>query len=775
MGSLRSEKVLAFCFFCLVVSGFAEAAEHEFEVLLVEVRLNGELVADSALVLDDANGRLWVRVADLEHWRLRPPPGPPVIDQGEAFAALDDLPGLRYSLEPATLVLVIEAPTALFAETILTQGRVSPPPQGGAGAYLNYDLLYETGDEREDRFDGLFEIVAFRPHDLGLLTSDLLAEDLDGDADVIRLESTWSKDLIEMRQSIYAGDAVTAGTILSRPLRFGGMRWTTNFAIDPAFITSPAETIGGLADEPSVVQVFVNDALRYTAEVPRGPFEIDRIPGISGQGEVRLVVRDLLGREQVITESFFFSPDNLAKGVADFSYEAGVLRENFGTESFDYGRPFAAATYRRGITNNLTAEVHAEAQEELQAGGIGGILVVPVLGRFRANLLGSLTEEGGGSRQGFSYEYIATPLSIGIGTEFTTPEFRQLGDDMAVVPAARTDRASLGLGLGTYGAVGLAYVNQELRDRDDRSVLSGSYSLGLPFGSLLISGTRTFEPQTATTIGATIVVPLGTERTLSANAVSQDRHWGGGLDYQKSLGNRELGHAYRIGAHWDEDTDRYAGDLTILTRVNRMTGNAVRIDGEDSFRLGMSGSLSYIGGGAFLSRPIHQSFALVDAGDVEGITVYRENRVVGTTNDDGRLLVPNLIPYYPSRLAIEPSDIPFEAAAGSLEEVAVPYDRSGVVVEFDVRLTRSATVTVVDSTGKVLPAGSRIRSADGRIDTRVAAGGLAYLTDLAVGAERFIVVSRGLECEFLLDVPEDLGLLPHLGEVICRSLQGSSD
>lgn len=753
---------------CLIVMRVAAAAEPEFQILFVEVRLNGVLVADNALLLRDADGRLLARVADIEAWRLRPPPGPPFIDQGEAFAALDDLLGLRYDFEPATLVLEIDAPTVLFEETVLTQRRAGPPPQGGTGAYLNYDLLYQTGDQSEARIDGLFEVVAFRPHDLGVLSSDLLAEDLDGDANVTRLNTTWSKDLIDARKSIYAGDATTAGTILSRPLRFGGVRWTTNFALDPTFITTPAQTIGGIADGPSVVEVFVNDALRYTADVPRGPFEIDRIPGISGQGEVRLVVRDLLGREQIVTGSFFFSPDNLAAGLADFSYEAGVLRENFGTESFDYGRPFAAATYRRGLTDGLTGEVHIELQEELQVAGLGGILVVPKLGRFRANVLGSDGVSGTGSRRGISYEYIASPLSLGIGTEYTTPEFRQMGAIIGTVPVARTDRASLGLGLGRYGSLGLVYVNQEIRDSEDQSVLSGGYRLGLPFGSLLISGTRSFEPDRTTTVGATIVVPLGADRTFSANAVKQDRRRGGGFDYQKNLGSSELGHAYRIGAHRDEDVERYSGDVMLQTGINRMTANAVRIEEDDSYRLGMSGGLSFIGGGAFLSRPIDQSFALVDAGGVEGITVYRENRKVGTTNEDGRLLVPNLIPYDTNRLALESSEIPFEAAAGSLEETAVPYDRSGVVVNFDVRLTRSATLTVVDAAGEPLPPGSRIRSEDGRIDTWIATKGLAYLTDLGVGEERFIVSTRDRECRFVFVVPEELGLLPHLGEATCR-------
>ncbi len=99
---------------------------------------------------------------------------------------------------------------------------------------------------------------------------------------------------------------------------------------------------------------------------------------------MRVVVRDLLGREQVISVPFYASASLLAKGLHDFSYEAGAERRNFGTDSNDYGRAFAAATHRLGFTDWLTGEVHAESQLERQTVGLGTVMLAPSVGVFSA-------------------------------------------------------------------------------------------------------------------------------------------------------------------------------------------------------------------------------------------------------------------------------------------------------------------------------------------------------------------------------------------------------
>jgi outer membrane usher protein len=155
-----------------------------------------------------------------------------------------------------------------------------------------------------------------------------------------------------------------------RSVRFGGVQYSTNFATQPGYITFPSIASGGQAALPSTVDVFVNNALVAQKTVLPGPFSITNIPTVNGSGNVRLVVRDLFGREQVISQPFYASVNLLKAGLEDFSYEAGVERSNFGTESGDYGHAVASATYRRGLTGRLTGEIRGEASRDLGVAGI---------------------------------------------------------------------------------------------------------------------------------------------------------------------------------------------------------------------------------------------------------------------------------------------------------------------------------------------------------------------------------------------------------------------
>ena len=132
-------------------------------------------------------------------------------------------------------------------------------------------------------------------------------------------------------------------------------------------------TAGGQATLPLTVDVFVNNALVSRQSVPPGPFSITNIPIVSGTGEAQLVVRQLLGREQVITQAFYGAATLLKEGLADYSYELGAQRQDFGQTSNDYAKGLATATYRKGVTDSFTAELHGEASAGTTAIGISTV------------------------------------------------------------------------------------------------------------------------------------------------------------------------------------------------------------------------------------------------------------------------------------------------------------------------------------------------------------------------------------------------------------------
>jgi outer membrane usher protein len=223
----------------------------------------------------------------------------------------------------------------------------------------------------------------------GVGTSNLLAERLDSGSRITRLDTTWTTDFPEKLQTIHWGDAVSISGTWGNSLSFAGVQYGTNFGTQPSFIMSPPQSAAGQATLPSTVDVFVNNALASHQSIPPGPFSISNLPVITGAGEVRLVIRDLLGREQIITRSFYGSQTLLRKGLENFSYEVGAVRENFGIASNDYGKWLGSGTYRRGLSEHFTGEIHAETMGSRTTMGAGGDTLLPRFGSINTYIAGS--------------------------------------------------------------------------------------------------------------------------------------------------------------------------------------------------------------------------------------------------------------------------------------------------------------------------------------------------------------------------------------------------
>jgi outer membrane usher protein len=148
------------------------------------------------------------------------------------------------------------------------------------------------------------------------------------------------------------------------------------------------------------------------------------------------------------------------------------------------------------------------------------------------------------------------------------------------------------------------------------------------------------------------------------------------------------------------------------------------------------------------------------------VTVYVENREVGQTNDSGYLFLPRLNPYQENRVRIQAEDLPLTAQIDVEEKIAVPFDRSGVAVTFDVQDSRTALATLVDLKGEPLPAGLQMTGADGRTAAQVAERGFAYITSAGEEAVELQSVpgQPAFHCA-LPPIPDEP--MAQLGEIRC--------
>ena len=730
------------------------------------VVLNGEEVSKGSLVAEEpGSGRLAAAVAQLRLWRIRIDPAAVVTLQGEPFLPLEALRPRRLEVDRETLTLTLDLAPEAFETFAVEEGpEPAPPPSAGRGAFLDYDLLATAGEGVAERVDGLVEAGLFG--EPGVLTTSALLRDVTRGPEVVRLESRFFRDMPERRASLRIGDSLTAGGSFARSIRFGGLQWATNFATDPSFVTFPLPAIGGLAEQASVVDVFIDNLKRSTGQVPTGPFRFANLPVVTGAGEVQLRVTDLLGRERIVTQPYYVSARNLKAGLHDYSYEAGFERRRYGEASFAYGDALLVGTHRYGFSDTFTGEAHAELQLDRQQLVLGGTLQLGLFGTVTTGIGASRDDGRGVGVMGqLAYEYQARQWSFGARTRLTSGDWSELGGREG---RRRVDQLDLGLDFGAFGRLGLFLANEDRERGEDRTVAAASWSLPIGPGHFFLSAGQSLRPDRDLVVTATYALPLGERTSVSAEVRAGDGRTGARLQARGTRGASDLGLDWRVGAELLEGEGGVDARLSWQGEKGAVELEAERFAGDHRARLGVEGSLAWLEGELRASRRLGQAFGLVDLPGFPDVRVYLDNREVGRTDAEGKLLLPGLRPWEVNRIRLELDDLPIDAALGRTEAVAVPRDRTGVRIEFPVDRRRQATAILRTASGTALPPGIELASAEGEVTVLVGRDGFAQVTGVLDRPVEVVGELGGRRFVCSLPAAAAGELLPDLGTPPCR-------
>jgi outer membrane usher protein len=747
------------------------ASEVQDEELLLQVDVNAQALDDTVLVLRSAAGKIFVPVDSLDRWRLRRPDLAPRFHDGIPYYALDAIADVTYTYDATKQRLAITAPPRAFTDTRFANAAVhypapTPPQLGG---FFNYNL-FGSRASGESQYAGQFEGGVFSPY--GVLIGGLLAQDNAGVRSTVRLNTTWTSDFPAQLTTLHLGDTISVPGAWGRAVQFGGVQYGTNFATQPGFITFPSLAANGQAALPSTVDVFVNNALVAQRPVPPGPFSITNIPTVNGSGNVQLVVRDLFGREQLISQPFYASVNLLKEGLEDYSYEAGFERQNFGTVSSDYGPAFASATYSRGLTDQLTAQVHGELMRDLADGGISANYLITEVGVVSASAAAS---GGGGNGSGalgsVGFQRQTGQFSLNAQAQWTTSEFREIGTTTQLPLPLRQLSGSVGYQLDRFGSANITYVAQDFRTQLGVHVLSVGYSVGLGrWAFMSLSAAKTYGTTGSVAFGATLSIPFD-DRTVAAVSYNGTRSSSQGnssdtsLTLQRSLPLGE-GYGYRLVGHADGDIQASG---SWQNNIGTYTLNAARFQGSTAGQVNVVGGIGVVGGHPFLSREITDSFGVVRVADYPNITVLQDNQPVGRTDADGYAVLPLLRAYDVNRVSVDEHDLPLDAQVDKLKVESVPYYRSGLLFDFPVRRSHGATLHIRLDDGAPMPSGGIVQVVGRDEDFPVALNGEAYVTGLE-RQNRLRASWKGRSCEFDAVFPATDEPLPDLGTFDCHGV-----
>lgn len=707
--------------------------------LPMEVKVNGSRSGNWVLL--DQQGVLHAPEEAFTEWRVtRSPQATPVEARGQRWYALSSVPGFESQVDLATQSIDLRfSPQAFNATRIATNAPQRPALTPAIpAAFLNYDVSFTTQNARGQadvrELGALVELGV--SNGWGVLTSSQVATGLANSTDPAgsqwrRLETAYTRDFPLENVTVRVGDSTTRPAVGGRAVYFGGLQVARNWALTPGFVTQPVPLVTGVSTAPSTVELYINDALRQTSRVPTGPFAIENLQQLTGSGQARVVVRDVLGRETVLVQDFFTHGALLEQGLNDWSVEVGAVRRNLLQRNADYGPHFTSGLFRRGVSPSTTVEVKGEAAEDTQG------LTLALTRALPAQVLGQVSVArtrdalaGNGFQATLALEHRNLRHGFTARWEHASAAFRQLGFGSGFLPPRLVASFSYNYTHPDWGNVGLAFARSDTRTSGELNTYSLNYTarVGLA-SSVALSLTRVTGASRGTALGISFVAPLDKGITATGSASSRDGQadaYAGvslPLNRETGFGGRALA-GTRAGETFSEGGAYYQGNRGFATADLFASTN------QQILRLGGRGGLAVADGQVFAARQIEDSFAVVHVPGYPNVGIGFQGSSLTRTNADGVAILPRLRPYDVNSIRLDPRELPINAELDNIEQIAVPASRSAVKVTFPVRSGRGALIKLLLDDGEPAPAGAEVELVGDRKEFFVARRGEAFVTGL---------------------------------------------
>ncbi|WP_201509415.1 fimbria/pilus outer membrane usher protein [Psychrobacter alimentarius] len=751
--------------------------------LYLEVTLNGASVGLTHFYYRD--DKLWASTQILQKLGFIIP------SNATDIIALDSLPNLKIDYDARQQTLKLVAPLAMLnLDTTVRSTRTNKRPQATAspGMLLNYNVYGTQTENSAKSLSAYTEIRAFNKH--GVLSSTALttANHAAGSSDnnwnnrSVRLDTNWSQSFPDKLITVRAGDILTGALSWTRSTRLGGLQIGTNFDLQPYRSTTPLPLFFGEATLPSAVELYVNGLKQYSGDVPAGPFELNTAPSFSGAGTAQLVVTDALGQSTTLNFSLYDAHRLLQPGLADWSVELGVVRENYGTHSFDYGDELAASgTWRYGVNNRFTAETHAEVTSGLSNAGVGGTWLLGRSGGILfVSLAGSDNRGKSGLQYSTNYSWNNNRFNIGIGATGTNGNYRDVGTQYGSAPARRSEQVSAGYSTQSLGRFGVSYNQIAQAERETTQFASAYWSKS--FGRRLsLNANYNHDINDSNNNSAFLSASLSLDRNISFNNSVQytDDSTVFATDVSRPAPSAS-GFGWRAQAQHrledsegrDDSTGALA-ELSYLGRYGRIQAGISSNDNNRASYASATGALVKMGGGLFASRQINNGFAVISTGGIADVPVLLQNSPIGTTNSRGLLLVSPLNAYQDNKIGIDPLALPADLRIDQVSIDATPTDRAGIFVAFGITPVRAASVLLTDSSNQPLPLGSQVRLMTNTEvpSTVIGFDGEVYLDTLDEHNVLEVTMPSGETCTVSFEYFKEGDEIPLIGPLICQKGQ----
>ncbi len=753
------------------------------DTAVVEIELNGENKGEFVVRTAQESDFL-VSAADLKAIGFRDIRGRSVQIEGRDYLSLRSMPGVRFDFDEPHLVIRIQADPILLGRTSIDFVGSRPfeiiHPHDSS-FFFNYGLTHNASRDLGTSSFTATQETGMRWGDFLLLSNSIFAR-AENQSRATRLMTSITHDDRQRLRRIVLGDVYASSGSLGSTVLMGGFSYSKSYSIDPMFLKRPTLDYTGFVTLPSQVDVLV-DGIRIRSEkFSPGGFNLKNIPVDGGLHDMEIRIRDTLGREQTLNIPYYSTDALLRKGLHDYSYNAGVTREGYGTESNRYGGLVFSMYHRYGLAPDATIGFHAEGNRTLVS--VGPQLTGRLM-RFGITDI-SLSMSAGIGTKGTAASLTHTFLSSHVNVRLQATGYSRHYRILSNLPIAddRLDKTRLVLGAGiSYGSRKLGSVSFNLSSMkkylgEDRESYAVTYARSLQKQiSLSTTYQRVYQGKPENQVFVSLTCFLHRDITASTGYQRQNNSGAEMIQVHKSP---PAGRGFSYSALLERHD--YSGEgFTSVNPYLQYNGKygvysaeyrkhfADSLSASESFEVSASGSLVYASGAWGLSRPVDDSFAIVQAGKIQDVRVYFNNHEIGRTSRTGKLVIPSLNAFVDNVVGINDQDIPVNYVLKDVTRYLSPPWRSGTLVKFSATKVQalSGKLTIKTKRGENPVEFIEVTLVVGQEALKfiTARDGEFYLENIPAGQYQASFVFEQQSYSFMLRIPKSDLMVVDLGQV----------
>lgn len=679
--------------------------------IVVNIIVNTESKGDFFVELDDKRN-VFLRLEDVKALKLQYPEDKIVVfREDEQYVPLSVLRDVNCTFDEKKLTISIVGKTTesgktaadLFSLKASTKNIYYPRE---ASAFLNYGLNYIYASDNGFQSFAVTNKMGLRAWDI-FFTSDSVYTKTETSDNFVRLQSSATYERRDDLQWLVLGDQYANSGDLGSTVNMGGIGFSKVYKLDPYFITQPVMDLKGSVIFPTQAEIYLDGVLIGKQTIAPGSFDLKNIYSYTGSHNVEVLLKDPFGNVQKISYLAYFSTQMLRQGLHEYSYNVGLMRDDYGVESDNYGNPVFSAFHRYGVTNKLNIGVRAEGSDGVYNGGFSTSFLISRLGHFNISLAGS---SASGNNIGGA---VSLQHSYQLGSFNTNMLFRGYSRDYATVGSsiltADKNQFEMNLGMGLLvnplGSFSVNYAETSTFKGVGTRVISANYSRPL-YKTINLFTTGSVTHAADTTYGFFVGLNFDLGKGIRSSAqvsggshdvntetvqLQKDMPVGEGIGYRATFNRSETATrtttAFSPYLQYNAKYGIYSADATIQNTAGTTT---------EMYNLSAAGSVVYTGGFLGISRPVSDSFGIVVLNkEVPGAAVLNNGQEIGKTGSFGTMVVPTLTSYGQNKITLDTKDIPIDYSISDVNKVISPSLWSGSCVYFDARQERALTGTLV--------------------------------------------------------------------------------